>query len=132
MERKVPTAKPKNKQAKSTAGFTPAGAEADDPPRNTPADAATVTIKDVTIDLVDEKEGTISVSFGRKEKPTKLMNVPLAKEIRVVASHVLPGSVNTLPFRWDYVKGLQGKAVSVRLVGAGAGLSVVSISSGND
>ena len=92
----------------------------------------TVTIKDVIIDQVDEAAGTISVSFGKKEKPTKLVNVPLAKGVRVVASHVLPGSVNHLPFRWEYVKNLQGKTVSVRLHVASTGLSVTSIASGND
>lgn len=113
-------------------GFAPAGAEAGDKPLKGSADAATVKIKDVTIDQVDEAGGTISVSFGNKEKPTKLVNVPLGKGVRVVASHVLPGSVNHLPFEWDYVKRLQGKVVSVRLDVATAGLSVVSIASGND
>ena len=97
-----------------------------------PVEKATVTIKDVIIDQVDEAAGTISVSFGKKEKPTKLVNVPLANGVRVVASHVLPGSVNHLPFRWEYVKRLQGKTVSVRLHVASTGLSVISIASGND
>jgi RNA polymerase sigma factor (sigma-70 family) len=101
-------------------------------PRIEPADGATITIKDATIDQVDEKEGTISLSFGNKAKPTKLVNVPLGREVRVVASHVLPGSANHLPFRWEYIKRLQGKIVSVRLTEAGDGLSVVSIASGND
>jgi hypothetical protein len=113
-------------------GFAPAGTEAGDKPRKAPADAAPVTIKDVTIDQVDEAGGTISVSFGNKEKPTKLVNVPIGKGVRVVASHVLPGSVNHLPFRWEYVKRLQGKVVSVRLDATTTGLSVVSIASGND
>lgn len=113
-------------------GFALAGAEAGDKPGKAPADAATFAIKDVTIDQVDEAGGTISVSFGRKEKPTKLVNVPLGKEVRVVASHVLPGSVNNLPFEWEYVNRLRGKVVSVRLDATTAGLSVVSIASGND
>ena len=92
----------------------------------------TVTIKDVIIDQVDEAAGMISVSFGKKDKPTKLVNIPLAEGVRVVASHVLPGSVNHLPFRWEYVKRLQGKTVSVRLRLASTGLSVISIASGND
>ena len=91
-----------------------------------------VTIKDVIIDQVDEAEGTISVSFGKEEKSTKLVNIPLAEQVRVVASHVLPGSVNNLPFRWEYVERLQGKTVSVRLHVASTGLSVISIASGND
>ena len=105
---------------------------ADDKPLGLPVEKATVTIKDVIIDQVDEAAGTFSVSFGKKEKPTKLVNVPLAKGVRVVASHVLPGSVNHLPFRWEYVKRLQGKTVSVRLHVASTGLSVISIASGND
>ena len=97
-----------------------------------PIEKPTGTIKDVLIDQVDETTGTISVRFGKKEKTTTLVNVPLAKEVRVVASHVLPGSVNHLPFRWEYVKNLQGKTVSVRMQIASSGLSVISIASGND
>ena len=109
-----------------------AAPEAGDKPGKAPADAATFTIKDVTIDQVDEAGGTISVSFGKKEKPTKLVNLALGKKVRVVASHVLPGSVNNLPFEWEYVKRLQGKVVSLRLDATTAGLLVVSIASGND
>ncbi len=47
------------------------------------------TIKNVTIDEVDEKAGVVSVSFGNKEKPTRLANLPLDKGVRVVASHVV-------------------------------------------
>jgi hypothetical protein len=112
--------------------FAPRSAEAVDKLRHAPENATTVTIKDVTIDQVDEAGGTISVSFGKKKKPTKLVNVPLGKGVRVVASHVLPGSMNHLPFRWDDVKRRQGKVVSVRLYAAAGGLSVVSICAGND
>jgi hypothetical protein len=112
-------------------GCTPRGT-ADDKPLGVSKDEVAVTIKDVIIDHVDEPTGTISVSFGKKSDPTKLLNVPLAQEVRVVASHVLPGSVNHLPFRWEYVRRLQGRTVSVRLQVASTGLSVTSISSGND
>lgn len=97
-----------------------------------PVEQPAVTIKDVIIDHVDEAAGTISVSYGKKERPTKLVNIPLAEGVRVVASHVLPGCVNHLPFRWEYVKRLQGKTVSIRLHVASTGLSVISIASGND
>jgi len=113
-------------------GDTSTGAEPDDTHSPAPAEAATVTIKDVTITQVDESAGTVSVSFGKKDKPTKVENVPLQEGARVVASHVLPGSVNNLPFRWEYVRRLRGKVVSVRLRASAAGLSVVSIASGND
>lgn len=92
----------------------------------------TVTIKDVIIDEVDEAGGVISVSYGEKEKPTKLVNIPLANDVRVVASYVLPGSMNHLPFRWEYVKNLQRKTVSIRLRIESTGLFIVSIASGND
>lgn len=72
-------------------GFAPTWATAGDKPGRARANAATFTIKDVTIDQVDEVGGTISVSIGKNEKPTKLVNVPLGREVRVVASHVLPG-----------------------------------------
>ncbi len=90
------------------------------------------TVKNATIDDVDEKAGVVSVSFGNKEKPTKLVNVPLDKGVRVVASHVLPGVANNLPFEWKYVERLKGKVVSLRLLHAGDGIVVVSIASGND
>jgi hypothetical protein len=113
-------------------GLTPLGAAADDTPRSVLVESATVTIRDVTIDQVDEAGGTSSVSFGKKEKPTKLVNVTLGEEVRVVASHVLPGSVNHLPFRWEYVKRLQAKTLSLRLHVDAGGVSIVSLASGND
>lgn len=94
-------------------------------------DEATVTIKDVIIEQVDEDAGTMSVGFG-KEKSTKLINVPLKKGVRVVASHVRPGSVNHLPFEWQYLRRLEGKNVSIRLHVASTGMSIISIASGND
>lgn len=96
------------------------------------ANPVTFTVKNATIDDVDEKAGVVSVSFGTKEKPTKLVNVPLDKGVRVVASHVLPGVANNLPFEWKYVERLKGKGVSVRLAQTADGLAVVSIASGND
>lgn len=112
--------------------FSAAETHAGGKTRTPPANAATVTVKNVTIEQVDEAGGTISVSFGKKDKLTKLTNVPLEKRVRLVASHVLPGSVNHLPFRWDNLKRLEGKVVSVRLYVAVDGLSVVSIAAGND
>ncbi len=94
--------------------------------------AVTTTIKDATLTEVDEASGTISLSFGTKDKPTKLVNVPLADGVRVVASHVLPGSVNNLPFEWKYAERLKGKVVSIRVTTSATGMSVVSIASGND
>jgi hypothetical protein len=91
-----------------------------------------VTIKDVTLTDVDEAAGTISVSFGRKDSPTKLVNVPLVVGVRVVASHVLPGSANNLPFEWEYLNRLKGKVVSIRVRTSATGMAAVSIASGND
>jgi hypothetical protein len=91
-----------------------------------------VTIKDVTLTDVDEAAGTISVSFGRKDSPTKLVNVPLVVGVRVVASHVLPGSANNLPFEWEYLNRLKGKVVSIRVRTSATGMAVVSVASGND
>jgi uncharacterized protein (TIGR03067 family) len=95
-------------------------------------DNTIVTLKNVTIDQVDDRTRTVSFRFGSKEKPTKLLNIPLAEKVRVVASYRLPGSVNHLPFRWDYVKALQGKVVSVRFIANRLGVLVESISAAND
>ena len=94
--------------------------------------AVAFTLKNATVDDVDAKSGVISVSFGNKEKPTRLVNVPLDAGARVVASHVLPGVANNLPFEWSHVERLKGKVVSVRLAQTADGLAVVSIASGND
>jgi hypothetical protein len=91
-----------------------------------------VTFKDVTIDQVDDRTRTVSFSFGNKKTPTKLLNIPLAEKVRVVASYRLPGSVNHLPFRWEYVKALKGKVVSARFIANELGLLVKSICAGND
>ena len=101
-------------------------------PASPPVEAVTMTIKDVTLTDVDEDSGTISVSFGNKDNPTKLLNVPLAKEVRVVASHVLPGVANNVPFQWEFARRLRGKVVSIRVIPSDKGVSVNSICSGND
>ncbi len=101
-------------------------------PADSPAEAVTMTIKDATLTDVDEDSGTISVSFGKKDNPTKLLNVPVAKDVRVVASHVLPGVANNVPFQWEYAKRLRGKVVSVRISASDKALAVSSICSGND
>lgn len=89
-------------------------------------------MKNVTIDQVDEKAGSISVSMGNGDKRTKLVNLPLDAGTRVVASHVRPGVANNLPFSWEYVKALQGKVVSLRLRVSDNGFLVESIAAGND
>jgi hypothetical protein len=101
-------------------------------PANPPAKDVIITIKDVTLTDVDEDSGTISVSFGKKDNPTKLLNVPVAKDVRVVASHVLPGVANNVPFQWEFAKRLRGKVVSIRVSASDRVLSVSSICSGND
>ena len=91
-----------------------------------------MTIKNVTLTDVDEDGGTVSLSFGRKDSPTKLVNVPLAVGVRLVASHVMPGLTNHFPFEWENLKRLKGKVVSIRITTSATGMSVVSIASGND
>jgi hypothetical protein len=101
-------------------------------PANPLSEAVIMTIKDVTLTDVDEDSGTISVSFGTKDNPTKLLNVPLTKEVRVVASHVFPGVANNVPFQWEFAKRLRGKVVSIRVIPSDKGVSVNSICAGND
>ena len=90
------------------------------------------TIKNVTIDEVDAKAEVVTVRFGNKEKPTKLVNVPLDKGVNVVASHVRPGGGSHMQPVLGQVELLTGKVASMRLVQTADGLVVVSISSGND
>ncbi len=93
----------------------------------------TATIKDVTLIDVDRAGGVISVTFGKEARPTKLVNVPLAEGVRLVASHVIPTLKNHLPFEWENLKRLEGKVVSIRFLTSEAGISVASICErGND
>jgi hypothetical protein len=84
-------------------------------PANPPAEPVTIAINDVTVTDVDEDSGTISVSFGKKDNPTKLLNVPLTPP-------------RALP--WEFVKRLRGKVVSIRVSASETGISVTSFSSG--
>jgi RNA polymerase sigma factor (sigma-70 family) len=97
-----------------------------------PREETIATFKNVTIDNVDDRTRTVSFSFGNKKTPTKLLNIPLAEKVRVVASYRFPGSVNHLPFRWEYVKALKGKVVSARFIANELGFLVESICAGND
>lgn len=112
----------------------PAGTRGAEAPRKgaDPTGAVVTTIKDVILTDVDQAGGTISVSFGQKDKPTKLGNVPLADGVRLVASHVIPTLKNHLPFEWEDLKRLKGKAVSIRVRTSATGISVTSICEGND
>ena len=118
--------------------FAAPGREAGDAEKKSPpeqdrkAKAEVFTIKNVKIEDVDEKAGVVSVSFGDKQRPTRLSNLPLGKGVRVVASHVLPGVGNNLPFDWKRVDGLKGRIVSIRLMQVADRLEVVSIAFGND
>jgi hypothetical protein len=99
-------------------------------PSAIPSSAA--TIKDATLTDIDEAGGTISLSFGKKDKPTKLENVPLADGVRLVASHIIPTFKNHLPFEWVNLKQMKGKVVSIRVRTSASGISVESISENND
>ena len=128
-------------------------ARADEPPAATgkPAkdreSAVTFTLKNVVIEEVDEANSTITARFGKKEKPTKLVHLPVGKETRVVASHVFPSVGNHLPFEWEQLRRVKGKEVSLKLRvekderqaatpgpgrPPGAELSILSVSVGND
>jgi RNA polymerase sigma factor (sigma-70 family) len=114
-------------------GPPPAAAKAETQATDEPAAENTiVTLKNATIDQVDDRTRRVSFAFGSKEKPTKLLNISLADKVRVVASYRLPGSVNHLPFRWEHIKALQGKVVSVRFIANQLGVLVESISAAND
>lgn len=95
-------------------GVAPARAGAGDGARHAPAGAATVTVRGVALDRADEAGGTLSVSFGKQDRPGRLVDVPLGAGVRVVASHVRPGSVNHLPFGREYARRLQGKVACDR------------------
>jgi hypothetical protein len=94
--------------------------------------ATTFTIKNVVIEEVDEPNGSLTARYGKKEKPSKLVNLPVSKQIRVVASHVFPSVGNHLPFDWQQLKDWKGKQVSLKLRAEDNELSVDSVSAGND
>ena len=66
------------------------------------------------------------------DSPTRLLIVSLAAGARLVASHVLPGPVNNLPFEWENLKRLKGKRVSIWVSTPTRGMSVASVAAGND
>ena len=94
--------------------------------------AVMFTLKDASVEDVDEANGTITASFGTRERRAKLVSIPVAKSLRVVASHVFPSVGNNRPFIWQQVKNLKGKAVSLRLTADEGGIFVTSISAVND
>lgn len=96
------------------------------------SDAGTVLIKNVTLTDVDEAGGVISGTIRDGDGAARLVNVPLAPEVRLVASHVIPTINNHMPFEWRNLKELKGKAVSIRVRASERGISVESISERND
>jgi hypothetical protein len=99
----------------------------------------TFTIKNVVIEEVDEANATLSARYGKKEKPSKLVNLPVSKQVRVVGSHVFPSVANNLSFvgdnlhfRCERLKELKGKQVSLKLRVEDNELSVDSVSASND
>jgi hypothetical protein len=89
-------------------------------------------IRNVTLNKVNEPSRTVTMSFGKKDRPTKLESVPLAEDVTIRVSFIEPGSVNNVPFDWDRLKGLAGKVVSVMLIAESSGLAVHSFATAND
>jgi hypothetical protein len=89
-------------------------------------------VKDVTVERVDRDGRTISASLGNRDRPTKLTDLPLGKDVRVRASNVFPGGANNLPFSWERLEELVGKRVSLTLRAEAGGLSVDSVATNND
>jgi hypothetical protein len=89
-------------------------------------------IKDVILDGVKQDERTIDVRFGKAARPIKLTGLPLSETIGIRVSHVFPGSVNNLPFRWERLKELVGKTVSVVIIAEDDALAVATIATAND
>lgn len=90
------------------------------------------SLKNVTIDGVDEKARTLSMTLGKLIHSMEFKNVPAAKEIGVRVSHQRPGVVNNLPFSWDRVRTLVGVPLSVLFYIKEEGIEVASIASAND
>lgn len=87
-----------------------------------------IKIPGVTIDQVDEKTKTISVSLRDRAKGTKLVHLPVNAETRVVAPKIYPGVDKNTPFRWNYLKGLQGEwGITLYLRVSDVGETVVSL-----
>lgn len=91
-----------------------------------------VVIKNVTLTSIDEAKGVISGTIRDEDRAAQLVDVPLAEEVRLVASHVIPTINNHMPFDWRNLRQLKGKVVSIRIRVTEHGISVVSISERND
>ncbi len=89
-------------------------------------------IKDVLLDRIDRDGRTIAATFGDRDRPLKMTNLPLGKDIRIRVSYVFPGVVNNVPFDWDRLEKLAGKRVSMMLRAGSNGLSVDSVATAND
>jgi len=98
-----------------------------------PAEHAVIfKLKNLVLESVDQESGTITASFGNRDKPTRLVNIPTSKQVRLVASHVWPGVCNNFPFTWPELKALRGKEVSMLFHAEAGKMSVLSICKGND
>ncbi len=86
----------------------------------------------LTLNKVDEPSRSVTMSFGKKDRPAKFESVPLAVDVAIRTSFVEPGSVNNVPFDWDRLKGLAGKVVSVMLFMESSGLAVHFFATAND
>ncbi len=110
-----------------------AAANGSDEPQAAPQDEpVTFTIKDVGIERCDEARRSLTLRFGKRQQPSRLVDIPAANDIQVRVSHVFPGVVNNLPFEWRRVEALLGRPVSVRFRATSEGLTVASIASAND
>lgn len=89
-------------------------------------------VKNVTLDAVDETKRTMAASFGWVDAPVRVTGLPLAKDVSIRVTMVLPGSANNVPFDMARLKGLVGKQVSVLLRAEASGLTVDSIAVAND
>lgn len=109
-----------------------AAPDADNKPNLRPEEVHTFKLKNVVLDRIDEDAATITVSFGGRQNRSKITDLPVSKEIKIVASLVFPTVGNSLPFTWERLKGLASKPVSVWLRAEANDLSLVLVCSGND
>lgn len=89
-------------------------------------------LKDVLLVALDEKAKTLDLAWGSNDHPVQIKGVPVAGDVQMRVSHVLPGVVNNLPFAWERVKPWVNKRISVMFLVTEDRLEVSSLASAND
>lgn len=89
-------------------------------------------LKDVTLDAVDEKRRTVTLSFGPADARVKLTGLPLAKDVSIRRWFEQISFANNFPFEMGRLNESVGKVVSAHLRAEASGLVLAAIATAND